>query len=66
MKISAFPCQKGVQNQNFTPDPRIFTKMLGILFRTPLVFSGTGEELLEIHFLAGISTLPTWAPSAKN
>jgi len=30
--------------------------MSGILFRTPLIFSGTGEELLEIDLLAGIST----------
>jgi len=48
---------KGVQNRNFTPDPRTFTKISGILFRTPLIFSGTGEELLEIDLLAGISTL---------
>jgi len=46
----------GVQNRNFTPDPRTFTKMSGILFRTPLIFSGTGERLLEIDLLAGIST----------
>jgi len=30
--------------------------MSEILFRTPLIFSGTGEELLEIDLLAGIST----------
>jgi len=46
----------GVQNRNFTPDPRTFNKISGILLRTPLIFPGTGEELLEIDLLAGIST----------
>ena len=54
-----FPCQKWGQTGSKTgtsPDPWTLPKMSEILFRTPLIFSGTGEELLEIDLLAGIST----------
>ena len=34
---SKIPCQKGVKNRTFTPDPRTFTKMSQILLQTPLV-----------------------------
>jgi len=58
--------QKGVQNRTLTPDPRTFTKMSTILLRTPLVSWWHQRGALEIHFLTGISTRPTWAPPATN
>ena len=41
-------------------------KCLQYYCKHPCHVDGTGEELLEIHFLTGISTLPTWAPPATN
>jgi len=46
--------QKGVQNQNFTPDPGPSPKCREYYLEYPWFF--LAPELLEIHFLAGIST----------
>jgi len=58
-----------VQNRTFIPGPRTFTKMSGILFRTPLIFLAPGRSFWKSTFRQGFpprSTLPTWAPPAKN
>jgi len=39
-----FPCQKGVQNRTFPPDPRTFTNMSPIWLQTPLVSWWYREE----------------------
>ena len=65
-RIELFPAKRGAQNRTLTPDPRTFTKMSAILLQTPLVSCWHQRELLEIQFLAGIPTLPTWAPPATN
>jgi hypothetical protein len=57
------------QNRTFIPGPRTFTKMSGILFRTPLIFLAPGRSFRKSTFWQGFpprSTLPTWAPPAKN
>ena len=61
-----FPCQKGVQNRTFTPDPRTFTKMSAILLQTPLVSCWHQGGAFGNPLFTGISTLPTWAPPATN
>ena len=49
----------GSKNRTLTPDPQTFTKMSAILLQTPLVSCWHQRGAFLIHFLAGISTLPT-------
>jgi len=61
------PCQKGGPKPNLHPRPSdLHQNVPNIIANTPGKLMVPGRSFCKIRFLAGISTLPTWAPPATN
>jgi len=60
------PAKRGSKTGPWPQTPGPSPKCPQYYCKHPWQVAGTRGELLKIHFMAGISTLPTWAPPATN